>query len=82
MTAAKRVHLNSQYFYPEEPDRPVYINEPLTRFFRKLLYETKKKAHEAGYKFCWYRNSKLHVRKDEYSDPVNIETFEDLEKIK
>lgn len=77
--ASRRVRLTSCDFYPDIPRKPVYINEHLTRYYKKLLYETKRKAIERGYKYCWFRNGKLFVRRDDQTPAIRVHSFADLD---
>ena len=60
----------------------VYIRENLTPFYRNLEILTKKiaKTHN-GYKFVWFNNGKLFIRKDDKEKAIRIKNENDLEKI-
>ncbi|XP_075232931.1 uncharacterized protein LOC142331127 isoform X4 [Lycorma delicatula] len=79
MEASRRVRLTSCDFYPDIPRKPIYINEHLTRYYKKLLYETKRNAIDRGYKYCWFRNGKLFVRRDDQTPAIRVHSFADLD---
>lgn len=56
----------------------VYINENLSPEFRHLLQATKTRARECNYKFTWFKNNKVLVRKSENSEVIRINSLEDI----
>jgi len=42
----------------------IYINNYLTQTYRNLFFKTKLLAKEKNYKFVWFKNNKLFVRKN------------------
>jgi hypothetical protein len=60
----------------------IYINENLSPFFRELLWKSKIRAKEAGYKFIWYSFGKILVRKDASDNKVfKVFDFDDIDMI-
>lgn len=58
--------------------RRIYINDFLTDFNRILLYKTKQFAKENGFKYAWYNNCKILLRKSEQSTIFLIRNEFDL----
>lgn len=61
----------------EQPTK-VYFNERLTRENRLLFRETRKRALEAGFKFCWTSNGFINIRRREGSPAIRIRSVEEL----
>uniref|UniRef100_A0A8D8Y720 L1 transposable element RRM domain-containing protein n=1 Tax=Cacopsylla melanoneura TaxID=428564 RepID=A0A8D8Y720_9HEMI len=62
-------------------DRPVYIYEQLSPRRKKLLYEAKKLKQEKQYKYVWTREGKIFMRKEDTSNPIRLQSLDDLKKI-
>jgi len=45
--------------------KSIYINERLTAYNRKLLWETRSKAKELGYRYIWTRNGRIYCKADD-----------------
>lgn len=43
----------------------IYINDGLTQFNRNLFFLTRAFARESGYKFTWFKDSKIFLKKNE-----------------
>lgn len=50
----------------------IFINESLSPYFKNLFYQVKMLAKEKGYKFVWYRNYKILVKKNEEAKEVLV----------
>lgn len=59
-------------FTPNVPPSVVFVNEHLTPFYKKLLFEAKKLKTERGFKYIWIANSKILVKKDDGDAAVVI----------
>ncbi|KAK3926275.1 putative 11.0 kDa protein in cwlL 5'region [Frankliniella fusca] len=65
-----------------EENTKVYISEHLTAEWKKLLWMTKQKGRELGYKAIWYRDGKIFVKKDfNVKEVIRITTERDLAKL-
>ncbi|XP_008479185.1 spindle pole body component 110-like [Diaphorina citri] len=62
-------------------DRPIYVNDHLTRQRKEIMFQARQMKTERNYKFLWTRNGKIFIRKDERSVVINLNTKEDLKKI-
>ena len=64
--------------FPVDGMEKMFINENLTQRRNRLLWNTKQKAKELGYKFFWTHNGQIYTRKDEESEKIYIRTESDL----
>ena len=63
-------------------NKKIFINQSLSPFYKNLLYRAKVLSREKGYDYCWFKNSKILVRKSNKEKNVIIINEEnDLEKI-
>ncbi|CAK1579347.1 unnamed protein product [Parnassius mnemosyne] len=62
------------------PTRKLYFNEHLTKHNRWLFRETRTRAKEAGYKYCWVKQGYIHIRRREGSPSITIRNASDLER--
>lgn len=58
----------------------IFINEHLTPYNKSLLFKTKNLAREKHYKFAWFKNGKILLRKDTDSNVIRIRNEQDLLK--
>lgn len=63
---------------PRFTDMPVYFNEHLTPELKKIFFLSRKFKNENNFKFCWVRDGKIYIRKNETSKIHRIQTEEDL----
>lgn len=61
---------------------PIYINDNLTQFNRNVFFKTKAFARDSGYRFVWFRDSKIFIKKNENSKAILIEDELSLTKLK
>lgn len=59
----------------------IYVNDELTPRNRRLLWMSKTKAKECGWKFVWVRNGVIYARKNENSSAIVIINATDIETI-
>lgn len=60
---------------------PIYVNEHLTPYYRDQMTRAKDKVEENGskkYKYVWFKNSKLFIRKSEASNIIRIRSINNL----
>lgn len=62
------------------PATKIYVNERLTKYKRFLFRETRKRAQQYSYKYCWVRNGAIYVRKEEKMPAILIRTPVDLDQ--
>lgn len=58
--------------------RPVYVSEHLTLKMKQLFGKSRQVALKQNFKFCWYSNGRIYLKKDENSKPVPIINEESL----
>ncbi|KAF6217384.1 hypothetical protein GE061_001739 [Apolygus lucorum] len=63
--ASRRMKINATAIIESWPMNPVFINENLTAYRRKLLFMTRQRAVEANYRYVWVSNGKIMARKAE-----------------
>ena len=76
--AAKKQDANKQFKFRQSD---VYINEHLSRPNRALFATASGKKRELGYKFLWTKNGVVHMRKDETSNIITINSEIDFIKL-
>lgn len=59
----------------------IYINDNLTQFNRNLFFKTKSFARDSGYKFVWFKDAKIFIKKDENSKAVLVNIDSSLTKL-
>lgn len=52
--------------------RQIHVNEHLTPANKTLLKDTKLKAKELGFRYCWTRNGRVFVRQGDNFPPIRI----------
>lgn len=45
-------------------DKNIYINDSLTQFNKNLFFKTRAFARDTGYKFVWFKDSKIFIKKN------------------
>lgn len=59
----------------------IYINEHLTPSNKLLYRQVRDKCKEAGFQYCWVRNCRIHIRRNDATPYTVISSEEDLGKI-
>uniref|UniRef100_A0A8D8SSS6 FP protein C-terminal domain-containing protein n=1 Tax=Cacopsylla melanoneura TaxID=428564 RepID=A0A8D8SSS6_9HEMI len=62
-------------------NKPVFVNEHLTRKRKNIMFEARKLKNEKNYKFLWSRNGKILIKKNETSITIQLNSLDDLAKI-
>lgn len=62
-------------------DRPVFLNESLTRAKRVLFAKAREAKKKLDYKFLWQRNGNIFMRKRESDSVITITCQEDLTRL-
>ena len=57
------------------------ILDHLTPNVQRLLAEAKKYQRQHNYRFCWVKNYVILLRENEQSDPIQINSLNDLENL-
>lgn len=74
----KACKLNASNINPRFTDSPVYVNEHLTPELKSLFFDARKTRVEKQFKFCWVKDGKIFLRKNESSRVLRIKSQEDL----
>jgi FtsZ-binding cell division protein ZapB len=81
LKSAKRLKLKLRDINSDFGEGPLYINENLTTYYKKLLFQAKEVRRRLSYKYLWVANSKILIKKDDSSRPVRIVSENDLLKL-
>lgn len=81
MVKAKTTRISTNDINTQYPNKPVYINDHLTKYRKQIMFEVRRLKNEKNYKFLWSRNGKIFIRKDENSVVINLNNLDDLKKI-
>lgn len=60
----------------------IFVNDQMTSTNRDLFFKARKTAKEVGYKFIWFKNNKIFVRRNESSKAIIITDELSISKIK
>lgn len=77
--AKLRKNLNAKMINDTLRDQKVYINERLTRENRLLFRETRLRATQAGFRFCFIKNGCIYVRLREKAPAIQIRNGAELD---
>eukprot|EP00102_Acyrthosiphon_pisum_P012918 XP_008182265.1 PREDICTED: uncharacterized protein LOC103309192 [Acyrthosiphon pisum] len=72
ITEARKLKLNAHNLNTEWASENIYINEQMTQSNIYIFLKARSAARELGYKFIWFKNSKIFVKKDETSKALLI----------
>lgn len=61
--------------------KTIYIDEHLPGSLRQLFYEARVFARNNSYQYCWCRNGKIYLRKEERSESALIKSANCLKKL-
>lgn len=78
----KKKRLSAKNLNGNWDNNGIYINNYLTQSNRNLFYKTRMFAKEHSYKFVWFKNNKLFIKKSENSNTIYIDHENTLDKIK
>ncbi|CAK1596638.1 unnamed protein product [Parnassius mnemosyne] len=79
ITAARaRRGLSSENIVNSSPQN-IYINERLTKSNRYLFRNSRLRAKNLGFQFCWVRNGGIYIKQAENKPAIRILSHEDLD---
>ncbi|KAF6217351.1 hypothetical protein GE061_001705 [Apolygus lucorum] len=78
LKARKSALSNRDFGYNDGPKETIYINNGLTYYNRKLLRDAKIAKREKNYKYLWFSNRKLLIKKDDNSVPIVLKNVDDI----
>lgn len=70
--------LTAKQVNPRFPDSPIFFNEHLAPELKQLFFQARKFKTEHQFRFCWTRDGKIFLRKDESSKITRIKSIDDL----
>lgn len=73
--------VNTEDIGIEGPPIKLYIREHLTSKNKALYKDARIACERKGYKYCWIKNCKILVRRNDTSPFLEVRTSEDLKKI-
>lgn len=80
--AAKiRRNINLADFQLGGTDKPVYLNERLTKDSRRLFRDARLLSKQHSFAYCWLSNGNVHVRKQDGKPAQVIRSQEDLLRV-
>lgn len=81
IAAAKKKHLLASDVNSRFNTSPIFINEHLAPGMKKLLFLCKSYKKDNNMKFCWVRDGKIFLRKEETSRVIRIRHENDLQNV-
>lgn len=78
----KKKRLSAKNVNENWDNNGIYINNYLTQSNKNLFYKTRMFAKEHSYKFVWFKNNKLFIKRSENSNTIHIDDVNILDKIK
>uniref|UniRef100_A0A8D8UC70 FP protein C-terminal domain-containing protein n=1 Tax=Cacopsylla melanoneura TaxID=428564 RepID=A0A8D8UC70_9HEMI len=60
---------------------PVFFNEALSPYYKKLFFEAGRVKREKKYAFLWVKDGKILIKKEEKGNTLRLESMEDLGKL-
>ncbi|VVC29231.1 Hypothetical protein CINCED_3A017206 [Cinara cedri] len=73
MDSARKRKLIGKSVNTNWSDDKIFMNDSLTAFNRNLFFKARVLAHEVGYKYVWFRDSKLFIKKKESTKAIIID---------
>lgn len=77
----RREKVTSREVTNGKSEKFIYVNEHLTAYNKKLLWETKSRCREIQFKFIWTKDGKIFARKDEKERAYRIRSEDDIKKL-
>jgi regulator of replication initiation timing len=81
MDNAKKSKLTGKLVNNNWNNDNIYINDSLTQYNRNLFFKTRVYARDFGYKFVWFKNLKLFIKKNENTNAIFIDNESSLFKL-
>uniref|UniRef100_A0A2S2NLJ2 PHD-type domain-containing protein n=1 Tax=Schizaphis graminum TaxID=13262 RepID=A0A2S2NLJ2_SCHGA len=81
MDSVRKLKLTGKSVNTNWSDDKIYMNDSLTQFNRNLFFKARVFARDAGYKFVWFKDSKLFIKKNESTKAIIIDNEFALSKL-
>jgi Baculovirus FP protein len=79
--AGKKFNRDRKRIRRDETDHKIFVNERLTADQKKLLYNTKAFARDADYRFSWFCNGEVHLKKTDTSRLIIVKSQTQLDSL-
>jgi len=79
--STKTKNLTTKQLNADWQDKRVFINGSLTAYNSKLLFKTRAFARDKGFRYVWFCDYKLYLKKAEYSRVYLIRHENDLNNV-
>jgi len=73
--------LTAKQVYSNFNDMPIFINDQLTQYNKKLLWLAKEVSKKYGFKYSWANSGGVYIRKHEGGQVYKISNFEILQQL-
>lgn len=81
MENVKKSKLSGNSVNSNWKDDKIYINDSLTNFNKDLFFKTRAFARDKGYKYVWFKKSKIFIKKSEHTKAFIINDEHSLLKL-
>lgn len=78
---SRKTKLTGSNVDAEWKNNAIYVNDNLTQFNRNLFFKTKTFARESGYRYVWFKDTKLFIKKNDNSKAFLVDSELSLTKI-
>jgi len=78
---AKKGRINNDDIFRNGNNEKIYVNEHLTPFYKTLIWKSKQQL-KTTFKYIWFKEGRIHLRKDDSVKQIHtIKSEEDLIKL-
>jgi hypothetical protein len=81
ITEARKLKLKAKNLNAEWANDNIYINEQMTQVNKYIFFKARSAVREVGYKFIWFKDAKIFVKKNDTSKVLIIDDEKALLKI-
>lgn len=78
---SRKTKLTGSNVDAEWKNNAIYVNDNLTQFNRNLFFKTKTFARESGYRYVWFKDTKLFIKKNDNSKAFLVDSELSLTKL-
>lgn len=78
---SKKTKLTGNFVNDNWNNDKIYINDSLTQLNRNLFFKARFHARDIGYKFVWFKDQKLFIKKNENTNAIFIDNEYSLYKL-
>jgi len=81
LTQGRKIKIKANQLNQNWENKNIFINEQMTQMNRNLFFKAKNIAREIGFKYIWFKNTKIFAKKSETSNVFIIYDDKSLSKI-